>query len=56
MVLISKIDKKTWDNYISNLQKIVILPSKKDSRNLKKINESLFFFKNNIDFNKFYII
>ena len=36
MVLISKIDKKTWDNYVLNLEKKVILPSKKDSENLNK--------------------
>ena len=56
MVLISKIDKKTWDNYISNLQKIVILPSKKDSRNLKKINKSTTMYKSNtpLSYSKLY--
>tara|TARA_B100000963_G_C22527886_1_gene626196 strand:+ start:46 stop:519 length:474 start_codon:yes stop_codon:yes gene_type:complete len=36
MVFISKIDKKTWDNYILNLEKKVILPSIKDEKNLNK--------------------
>ena len=36
MVLISKIDKKTWDNYVSNLDKTVIIPSKNYTRNLSK--------------------
>ena len=33
MVLISKIDKKTWDDYVLNLEKKIIIPSKKDLRN-----------------------
>tara|TARA_B100000963_G_scaffold296823_1_gene268051 strand:+ start:44 stop:511 length:468 start_codon:yes stop_codon:yes gene_type:complete len=36
MVLISKIDKKTWDNYVSNLGKTVIIPSKKYKKNLNE--------------------
>ncbi len=36
MVLISKIDKLVWENYISNLKKIVIVPSKKDIKNLNR--------------------
>ena len=36
MALISKIDKKTWDNYVSNLEKTIILPSTKNTNNLKK--------------------
>ena len=46
MVLISKIDKKTWDNYVSNLEKTVIIPSKKHSINL---NNSI---KNTTNFNR----
>ena len=39
MVLISKIDKKIWDNYVSNFEKFVIIPSKKDfNLKLKKYN------------------
>lgn len=33
MVLISKIDKKTWDEYVSNLEKKIIIPLKKNVRN-----------------------
>ena len=36
MVFISKIDKKTWDDYTLNLEKTVILPSKKEEKNLNK--------------------
>ena len=38
MVLISKIDKKTWENYVSNLGKTFIVPSRKD---LEKINKNV---------------
>ena len=36
MVLISKIDKQTWRNYVSNLDKTIIIPSKKDLKNQNK--------------------
>ena len=36
MVLISKTDKQIWDNYISNLEKTVIVPSKKDIKYLNR--------------------
>ena len=38
MVLISKSDKRTWDEYISNFEKTIIVPSKKDERNLNRNN------------------
>ena len=46
MVLISKIDKKTWENYVSNLGKTFIVPSRKD---LEKINKN---FRNTSDYKK----
>ena len=48
MALISKYDKKIWDKYISNFEKSVLIPSRKNSdntenhalkRNLHKINK-----------------
>ena len=33
MVLISKYDKKTWDKYISNFEKSILIPNKKNSYN-----------------------
>ena len=48
MVLISKIDKKTWDNYVSNLEKTVIIPSKKHSRNLNNNIKNTTNFKKNL--------
>ena len=36
MVLISKIDKKTWDNYVSNLEKTILIPSNKNTKDLNK--------------------
>ena len=49
MVLISKIDKKTWDNYISNLDKTIIIPTKKYKKNLnEKIRDSIECKKNSI--------
>ena len=35
MALISKIDKQTWENYVSNLNKTIIVPKKIDLENLK---------------------
>ena len=36
MSLISKTDKLTWENYISNLEKTIIIPSKKDVKRLNR--------------------
>ena len=36
MVLISKIDKQIWDNYVSNLNKTILVPSKRDIKNLNR--------------------
>ena len=36
MVLISQNDKKTWEDYVLNLEKTIIVPSKKDLKNLNK--------------------
>ena len=47
MVLISKIDKKTWENYVSNLENTVIIPSKKYSKNLNNIIKNENNFKKN---------
>ena len=47
MVLISKIDKKTWENYVSNLEKTVIIPSKKHSINLNNSLKNTTNFKRN---------
>ena len=38
MVLISKLDKQTWKNYVSNLEKTIIVPSRQD---LKKLNSNI---------------
>lgn len=40
MALISNIDKKIWYNYVSNLERIVIIPTKKDTVNLKNKNRN----------------
>ena len=36
MALISKIDKQIWDSYVSNLERTVIVPSKKDIKHLNR--------------------
>ena len=47
MVLISKIDKRTWENYVSNLEKTVIIPSTKHSKNLNNDIKNITNFKRN---------
>ena len=44
---ISKIDKKTWENYVTNLEKFVIIPAKSDIGNIKKNRNSTTFYKKN---------
>ncbi len=45
MVAISKCDKKVWENYVSNLEKYILLP-KKDGFLINKRNNNKFVFKN----------
>ena len=47
MVLISKIDKQVWQNYVSNLDKTIIVPTKKDIKLINRnINKTLEYKKN----------
>ena len=39
MILISKYDKKIWENYVSNFEKLVILPQKNDLTNHKSYSK-----------------
>jgi len=39
MILISKYDKKIWENYVSNFEKLVILPQKDDLTNHKSYSK-----------------
>ena len=40
MATISKYDKKVWENYVSNLEKYIILPKNDGLLNNKRNNES----------------
>lgn len=42
MVLISKHDKKVWENYITNFQKTILLPHNTVSSNLKNQNKNIY--------------
>ena len=41
MVAISKYDKKVWENYVSNLEKHVLLPQNKNLLNTKRNNNKI---------------
>ena len=43
MVEISKYDKKVWENYVSNLEKHVLLPQNKNLLNTKRNNNKISF-------------
>ena len=43
MVEISKYDKKVWENYVSNLEKHVLLPHNKNLLNTKRNNNKISF-------------
>ena len=42
MVLITKHDKKVWENYISNFEKYAFFPQKDNSKNLNGRNKDIF--------------
>ena len=52
MVEISKYDKKVWDNYVSNLEKSILLPKNNSFVNAKR-NDITIVLKNNKSLNHF---
>ena len=52
MVEISKYDKKVWDNYVSNLEKSILLPKNNSLVNTKRKDITIVL-KNNKSFNHF---
>ena len=52
MVEISKYDKKVWDNYVSNLEKSILLPKNNSLVNTKR-NDITIVLKNNKSLNHF---
>ena len=52
MVEISKYDKKVWENYVSNLEKSILLPKNNSLVNTKR-NDITIVLKNNKSLNNF---